>query len=925
MAREAEARTLTCIAVAFALLSLPAVGALPVVDSGSGAAGARSAEPRYDLILVLDEGFEREARAAVDALGGEGRIDLRTLPISRVVLGAEGLARLHAVPHVVSVEPNLPLRLLLDESVPAVGAPIVWETSGERGAGSTVLVIDSGVDSTHPDLREALVDLGGSIVDTAGHGTHVASTILGRGNVPLPGDDPGAGLAKRYRGVAPEARLASFGIGAGVLVIGALQGFDYALQKKDQLGIRVISNSWGPDCTGPTGGAWGCSSAAGSVAMDAVGVAARKAYEAGMVVVFAAGNDGPDPDRMNPYSLPPWVLSVAATTKSRLLADFSSRGQDAGSRLTHNHPDIAAPGVAILAGKSSQGWMAAEGPLYCGAGQEGSTADPSKVLAGQSLSTVAAEATFYQCLSGTSMATPHVSGVAALVASANPALSPDQVMDILGRSVDALPRGYWEAGAGFVNAARAVELARTTPGELASFLAGARKHSGGEINKGGGDFARDSTSEQWYTTRPYVGFVSPPGGVVPPGGEGVELLVEGLSGHAAATVEASLDGGGFKVLMHVAPDRYRFTGSAQGLAEGEHALAMRIATDAGGAAQAAATFLFDRHPSCRIVVPGSSEKLAGEVPFTVQSVGAGSAPAVQLFVDDAPSGALSGPDANGNYSGLVETWPLRDGDHRFAARCTDADGLTRTDARVHAVANGNGVRIVAPATASTVSGSVNVRVQVTAPSPEAVLLSVDSSPEVALLPEADGVHFSGSWDSTAHANEPQSAVLVARATFAGADPRSSGPVAVAVDNKPDPSVEIVAPENGQFVAGTTRIRVRAASALAEPLKVEVRISNSIWREITPNVDGEGNYYHDWDTQNAFYPSKIEARATDSGGARTAGINARPLGVFTALGVYSQAWDWGWCASRNPGTLLAACACPPPTQDQVCDRLGLGRG
>ena len=143
---------------------------------------------------------------------------------------------------------------------------------------------------------------------TGGHGTHVAG-IVGA---------TGARSNGKYEGVAPGAKLVGYGSGAGLAILDVIGGFDYAIANKDRYGIDVITNSWGDtddSCT----------------AVDPTHPVTRATYEtfkAGIVVVFSAGNSGPDPCTITGnYKKAPWVISVAAGDKDRALTDFSSRGR----------------------------------------------------------------------------------------------------------------------------------------------------------------------------------------------------------------------------------------------------------------------------------------------------------------------------------------------------------------------------------------------------------------------------------------------------------------------------------------------------------------------------------------------------------------------------------------------------------------------
>ncbi|UBV43448.1 S8 family serine peptidase [Deinococcus taeanensis] len=344
-----------------------------------------------------------------------------------------------------SIYQDAPLSYKLAESVKFIGADTARSTYSVSGKGIGVGIIDSGVDGTHPDLDHIAknVKLAGPLTSspaggylyvdlqdtdtTSGHGTHVASTIGGSG-------EASAGSPRMRRGVAPGATLVGVGAGDGLSILYALQGFDYLMKPeiRETYNVRVISNSWG--------------SSGEFAPYNPISIAAKRAYDAGMVVVFAAGNEGPGANTLNPYSASPCVISVAAGDKQGYLASFSSRGR-AGDALVH--PDITAPGVKISAARALTGVV----------------------------TTPDADNPRYSTISGTSMATPHISGVVALMLEANPKLNLDGVLDIFSRTSRAMyyvasatngfdpaqvvvkKREEWEVGYGYVNADAAVREA----------------------------------------------------------------------------------------------------------------------------------------------------------------------------------------------------------------------------------------------------------------------------------------------------------------------------------------------------------------------------------------------------------------------------------------------------------------------------------
>ena len=316
------------------------------------------------------------------------------------VLAATGL--------ISRVEYNQPLEYFLETSNQATGGQdaINGAVGGVSydGTGVGVAVVDSGIDGTHPDFagrmggNVKLIPLTGiavpvpdsDTISAGGHGTHVAGTVAGTG----------AASNGINHGAAPGATLYGVSGGTAISMHDAVAGLEWVLDNHDQVdpAIRVVNNSWG--------------SAAGDHNPNSATALANKALvEAGVVVVFAAGNDGGNgsaqatsPTCVDPT---PGVICVAAYDDQNSgvtngpMADFSSRGL-AGSPNTY--PDISAPGASILAP------CRLTLPI-CATGTNGSNE--------------------YATLSGTSMAAPHIAGIAAQILQANPSLTPAEVEDIL--------------------------------------------------------------------------------------------------------------------------------------------------------------------------------------------------------------------------------------------------------------------------------------------------------------------------------------------------------------------------------------------------------------------------------------------------------------------------------------------------------------
>lgn len=292
----------------------------------------------------------------------------------------------------------------LDRSVAQIGAPEAWR-AGATGKGVKVAVLDTGYDATHPDLAQVAggkdFTEDGDLVDRNGHGTHVASTIVGSG----------AASGGRYKGVAPDADLI---VGKVCDQRGqcALSSIIAGMQWAAAQGARVVSMSLGGE---PTDGTDPMAQAVDELTAST-----------GTLFVVAAGNFGAFGEQTvgTPASADA-ALAVASVTKGDTLSPFSSRGPRFGDLGLK--PDIAAPGSRIVAARAA-GTLA---PLAVNAS--------------------------YAELSGTSMATPHVAGAAAIVAQLHPDWNADRLRAALTGSAELLDDiGVFSQGAGRVNVARAI-------------------------------------------------------------------------------------------------------------------------------------------------------------------------------------------------------------------------------------------------------------------------------------------------------------------------------------------------------------------------------------------------------------------------------------------------------------------------------------
>ncbi|WP_121395960.1 S8 family serine peptidase [Micromonospora sp. M71_S20] len=288
----------------------------------------------------------------------------------------------------------------LKESVPQVGAPAAW-AAGYDGSGVTVAVLDTGIDPGHPDLVDQVDDKvsfvpGEDTSDVHGHGTHVASTIAGSG----------AASGGGNRGVAP---------GADLIVGKVLDNGGYGLDSWIIAGMQWAAES-GADVVNMSLGDGSLTDGTDPMAAAVETLSARH----GTLFVVASGNSGPQ--TIGSPGTAPSALTVGAVDKQDALAGFSSTGPLA--RTGALKPDLTAPGVGIVAARSQQ--SAGEGA--------------------------------YQGMDGTSMATPHVSGAAAILAQRHPDWSGQQLKDALTSSAKGLADEYrpYQVGTGRLDVAAAV-------------------------------------------------------------------------------------------------------------------------------------------------------------------------------------------------------------------------------------------------------------------------------------------------------------------------------------------------------------------------------------------------------------------------------------------------------------------------------------
>ncbi|MGW6906017.1 S8 family peptidase [Streptomyces sp. NPDC054940] len=310
-------------------------------------------------------------------------------------------------------------KAVLDKSVPQIGAPTAW-AKGYDGKGVKVAVLDTGVDTTHPDLKGQVIAAknftsAATTGDRFGHGTHVASIVAGTGAATP------AGHAK-FKGVAPGARILNGKVlddkGEGD-ESGIIAGMEWAAQQ----GADIVNLSLGgPDSPGVD-------------PMEAT--VNRLSEQKGTLFAIAAGNEGEGGSRTvgSPGSAAE-ALTVGAVDGHDKLADFSSRGPTADGALK---PDVTAPGVAITAASAKNSVIAKEyGEKPAG----------------------------YVSLDGTSMATPHVAGAAAILKQQHPDWTFRELKSVLVGSAKGGKYTASQQGSGRIQVDKA--LGRTVVAETSS-------------------------------------------------------------------------------------------------------------------------------------------------------------------------------------------------------------------------------------------------------------------------------------------------------------------------------------------------------------------------------------------------------------------------------------------------------------------------
>jgi serine protease AprX len=360
---------------------------------------------RVPVLVQLDRNLQTDSLLGNTLFAMQSPRDyFSSIHAFRMNLTLSQLEKMISFPEVKRIYLDRKVYALLNTAVPAVGAPLAW-SAGNRGENATIAIIDTGI-HTHPDLVNPqsrilafkdFVKGKAKPYDDNGHGTHCAGDAAGNGH----------SSGGKYKGPAPEAKLVGVKvlnkIGAGNLS-DVIAGIEWCITNRNKYNIRVISLSLGSRT--PT-----------SYRDDPVAQAAEQAWKQGITVIAAAGNDGPEAGTISSPGIHPCVITVGASDDKGTItisdddaASFSSRGPT----IDHiNKPDILAPGTGITSLRVPGSYI-------------DKTAPDSRVNR------------YYTTLSGTSMATPIVAGMAAVLLTRHPEWTPDQIKEELIKSAKSL-------------------------------------------------------------------------------------------------------------------------------------------------------------------------------------------------------------------------------------------------------------------------------------------------------------------------------------------------------------------------------------------------------------------------------------------------------------------------------------------------------
>ncbi len=364
---------------------------------------SKKPEDKHRFMVEIAKRRNDNVSSIIEANQGKVYYEIGLIPLLVTELPFAALEELAGLRHVKKIWHDARVHTVLNIAVPTVGGNRVQEW-GFTGKNITVAILDTGIyphhDLTAPDNRIVawadLVNQKKSPYDDNGHGTHLAGIIAGNGN----------SSNGKYKGMAPEARLVGVKVlnqDGGGLISTVISGIEWCLGKLDTLQIRIINLSMG-------------SKAQESYRADPLCRAVTVAWQRGIVVCCAAGNEGPESGTINSPGINLRTITVG-NLNDRLglsatggqLHQSSSRGPTLDNLVK---PDLLAPGTKITS-------------LLPGGG--------------------------YHSLTGTSMSTAMVSGATAQIVQQRPSIKPDQIKALFKKNAKDLGLEPNLQGAGVLN------------------------------------------------------------------------------------------------------------------------------------------------------------------------------------------------------------------------------------------------------------------------------------------------------------------------------------------------------------------------------------------------------------------------------------------------------------------------------------------
>lgn len=347
------------------------------------------------IILHSHGGCDDRCQDILEELGGEVKYEYPLIDSFSVEIPSSKLIRLASARYVKYIAADIAVKTQMDIAAQEVKATVL-NKSGYTGRGVGIAIIDTGIFPHADFMRPAnrikrfkdFVEKKELPYDDNGHGSFVAGVATGNGYL----------SRGKYQGIAPEADIIALkalnkdGSGNVSEILAAIQ-WVADNQKKDN--IKVLSMSLGTDAKRFSGN-------------DAMVRGVEALWNKGVTIVVAAGNSGPKPSTITSPGISPKIITVGAVDDKRTpdisddtIAEFSSRGP-VGMRTK---PDVTAPGVKVVSVNADKEYKSGQRNI------------PS--------------ITPYTTMSGTSVATPIVSGAAVLLLEKYPSLTPNQIKEAL--------------------------------------------------------------------------------------------------------------------------------------------------------------------------------------------------------------------------------------------------------------------------------------------------------------------------------------------------------------------------------------------------------------------------------------------------------------------------------------------------------------